>query len=71
MYYFRCNSTLANENTLYNVDCRYDEDLSDDLSLTRTEDATMPCFKVVGEETGYGGVSQSFERDRFEIYHAT
>ena len=60
-YYYRCNSTLAIENNLYNVDCRYDEDLSGDssTSFTRTEDATIPCFKVVGNETGYGGVSQN------------
>ena len=60
-YIFRCNSTLANENTLYNVDCRYDEDLSEDAgpSLTRNEDATMPCFKVMGNDSLYGGVSQN------------
>ena len=58
-YIFRCNSTLVNENTLYNVDCRYAEDLSNEISFTRTEDATTPCFKVLGEETdAYAGVSQ-------------
>ena len=43
------------------MDCRYDADLSGDTSalFTRTEDATIPCFKVVGNETGYGGVSQN------------
>ena len=56
-YYFRCNSTLVNENTMYNVDCRYDEDLSEDISITRTEDATILCLKDLGEEQGYEGVS--------------
>ena len=60
---FRCNSTLINENTLYNVDCRY---LSGDTKTkTRTEDATIPCLKVLGEEQGtYAGVSQNSYRDR-------
>ena len=58
-YYFRCNSTLANENSLYNVDCLYNEDLSGTRSLTRTEDATMPCFKDPGEIQGYAGVSKN------------
>ena len=64
-YYFRCNSTLANENTLYNVDCRYDEHLTGDIlaSITRTEDATMPCFKIIGKEAGnYAGVSKNSDR---------
>ena len=67
MYYFRCNSTLANENTLYNVDCRYDEDLSGDssTSFTRTEDATIPCFKIM-EQGMYAGVS--IDSDSTEIY---
>ena len=67
-YFFQCNSTLSNDYTLYNVDCRYDEDLSlsSGTSIIRTEDATMPCFKVLGNETGpnYAGVSQNFERAR-------
>ena len=50
------------------MDCRYDEDLSlsSATSIIRTEDATMPCFKVLGNETGpnYAGVSQNFERAR-------
>ena len=60
---FRCNSTLINENTLYNVDCRY---LSGDTKTkTRTEDATISCLKVLGEEQGtYAGVSQNSYRDR-------
>ena len=60
-YYFRCNSTLVNENTMYNVDCRYDEDLSAGMpsSFTRNEDATMACSKVLGYETGARGVSQN------------
>ena len=67
-YFFQCNSTLSNDNTLYNVDCRYDEDhsLSSGTSIIRTEDATMPCFNVLGNEIGpnYAGVSQNFERAR-------
>ena len=59
-YYFRCNSTLENENTLYNVDCRYADDLSDDLSFRRSEDATIPCLKILGEELGFPGVSQNY-----------
>ena len=65
---FRCNSTLENENTLYNVHCRY---LSGDTKTkTRTEDATIPCLKILGEEQGtYAGVSQNSYRDtnRFQI----
>ena len=60
-YHYRCNSTLANENSLYNVDCRYNEDLSGTRSLTRTEDATMPCFQVLGEIQGYAGVSKNYD----------
>ena len=53
--YFRCNSTSVNENTLYNVDCRYDEDLSDETTpFTRNEDATMPCFKVIEQGLSVG-----------------
>ena len=64
-HYFRCNSTLANDNTLYNVDCRYDENFSDHYSFRRTEDATMPCFKVIGKEAvDFAGVSQNFDKDR-------
>ena len=67
-YYFRCNSTLESEDTLYNVDCRYDEDLSYDTTITRNEDATMPCYKVLGKETGiFGGVSKTANRDRCQI----
>ena len=58
-FYIKCNSTLADENTLYNVDCRYDEDFLSDAPFRRTEDATMPCSKVLGEETGaLAGVSE-------------
>ena len=66
-YYYRCNSTLAIENTLYNVDCRYDADLSGDTSalFTRTEDATIPCFKIM-EQGMYAGVS--IDSDSTEIY---
>ena len=57
---------MVNENTQYNVDCRYAEDLSYDLLFKRTEDATMPCFKIIGEEAGlFAGVSQNSDRDGF------
>ena len=59
MYHYRCNSTLVNENSLFYVECRYDEYLSGTRSLTRTEDATMPCFKDPGEIQGYAGVSKN------------
>ena len=71
MFYFRCNSILANKNTVYNVDCRYDEDLTGVTfeSLPRTEDATMPCFKVLGKDQGYyAGVSPNSDSDRFQKY---
>ena len=59
MYYFSCNSTLEKENKLFKVDCRYDEDLSLDTfaSLTRNEDAILPCDIVI-EEGLHRGVSQ-------------
>ena len=41
------------------MDCRYAEDLSDDLLFRRTEDATIPCLKILEEELGYPGVSQN------------
>ena len=57
-YYFRCNSTLTNEDTVYNVDCMIDEDFSDKLSnLIRRQDATIPCFKYA--RLHYGDVSQN------------
>ena len=59
-YYFRCNSTLENEDTLYNVDCKYDEDLSDTYPiLTRSDDATMLCPKTIGNYSFNAGVSEN------------
>ena len=58
-YYFRCNSNLANEGTLYDVDCIIDLDLSDTLSLIlRREDATMLCPKTMKNSLFPMGVSQ-------------
>ena len=58
-FYFRCNSNLANEGTLYDVDCIIDLDLSDTLSLIlRREDATMLCLKTMQNSLYPMGVSQ-------------
>ena len=57
------NGPLLDKNTIYKVECRYDEDLTGDnfwLGATRNEDATMPCFKILKEEDGYPGVSKEF-----------
>ena len=43
------------------MECRYDEYLSGTRSLTRTEDATMPCFKELGEIPVYAGVSKNYD----------
>ena len=64
VFYFRCNSTLANEDTLYNVDCMPALDLSDTslefIRITRREDATMQCPKAMQNDSNYvGGVSQN------------
>ena len=60
LYYFMCNSTLTNEDTVYHVDCMIDEDISDTLSLlSRRQDATIPCFKYIQGYTHYRGVSQN------------
>ena len=60
LYYFRCNSTLTNEDTVYNVDCMIDKDLSDTLSLLiRRQDATIPCSKYTGTYSFNPGVSQN------------
>lgn len=59
-YYFRCNSTLTNEDTVYNVDCMIDEDLSTTLSLPiRRQDATIPCSKYAGTYPFNPDVSQN------------
>ena len=59
-YFFRCNSTLANEGTLYNVDCMPALDLSDKSSfITRREDATMQCPKTMQNSSFFVGVSQN------------
>ncbi len=57
-YYFRCNSTLTNEDTVYNVDCIIDENFSDTLSsIIRRQDATISCSKYAGTYCDYPGVS--------------
>ena len=61
-YYFRCNSILENEDTLYNVDCMPALDLSDTSSfIRRREDATMQCPKTIRNDSFVGGVSQNFD----------
>ena len=61
-YLFRCNSTLANEGTLYNVDCMPALDLSDTSSfITRREDATMQCPKTIGNYSLFDGVRENFD----------
>ena len=57
-FYFRCNSTLENEGTLYNVDCMPALDLSDDYhGISRREDATMQCPKTMQYPPYRAGVS--------------
>jgi hypothetical protein len=46
-YYFRCNSTLANEGSLYNVDCRLDMELSETSFIKRRDDATKQCYRFL------------------------
>ena len=59
-FFFRCNSTLANEGTLYNVDCMPALDLSYTSSfITRREDATMQCPKTMKDASVFTGVSQN------------
>ena len=59
-YYFRCSSTLTNEDTVYNVDCMIDENISDTLSLLiRRQDATILCSKYAGTYSFNPGVSQN------------
>ena len=66
-YYFRCNSTLANEDTLYNVDCMPALDLSytslEFIRIRRREDATMQCPKTMRNDSfdHVDGVSQNFD----------
>ena len=60
-YYFRCNSTIENEDTVYNVHCMHDEDLSATLSLIiRRDDATMLCSKYIGNYSFNPGVSKEY-----------
>jgi hypothetical protein len=45
-YYFRCNSTIANDSPFYVEDCIPAVDLSDkSYFITRREDATIQCPK--------------------------
>ena len=61
-FIFWCNSILANEGTLYNVDCMLALDLSDTSSfITRREDATMQCSKIMQDDSVFDGVGQNFE----------
>ena len=64
-YYFKCNSTLENEGTVYSVytvQCMPDEELSVLSSIIRRrEDATMQCPKIIRTNTTYLGVSQNSE----------
>ena len=56
------------------MECRFDEDLTGDNAggqesgvFTRNEDATMPCFKILGEEDEpYTGVSKIVDNNRFQ-----
>ena len=59
-FYFRCNSTIANEGTLYNVDCIPAPDLSDALYvISRRDDATFQCPKTMQKPPFFKGVSQN------------
>ena len=61
-FYFRCNSTLANEGTLYNVDCMPAPDLSNGFyEILRREDATMQCPKTTQNHPYSTGVSQNYD----------
>ena len=63
-YFFRCNSILANESTLYNVDCMPALNLSDSSTfIRRREDATMQCPKTIRNDSldHVDGVSQTFD----------
>ena len=58
--FFRCNSTLANEGTLYNVDCMLALELAYTPSfITRRDDATMQCPKTIKNASFLVGVSQN------------
>ena len=66
--FFRCNSTLANEGTLYNVDCMLALELAYTPSfITRRDDATMQCPKTMKNNSGFPGVSQKEERSWFSV----
>ena len=57
-----CNSILANEGTLYNIDCMPALNLSDSSTfIRRREDATMQCPKTMRNDSFFDGVSQNFE----------
>ena len=69
-WFFRCNSTLEHEDTLYNVECIYDEGLSGKLrSITRREDATVKCSKIVGNYSFRAGVSQNSDCSKMSFQH--
>ena len=61
-FFFRCNSTIANEGTLYSVYCIPALDLIIPSSslITRREDATMQCPKTI-QKPPYAGVSQNYD----------
>ena len=71
-FYFRCNSTLGNEGTLYNVDCMPALDLSDASSwIRRREDATMQCPKTAQNSSSFVGVSQNSVIFIIKVLHST
>jgi hypothetical protein len=71
-FYFRCNSTLENEGTLYNVDCMPALDLSDASSwIRRREDATMQCPKTAQNSSSLVGVSQNSVIFIIKVLHST
>ena len=71
-FFFRCNSTLTNEDTLYNVDCVPAPDLSFTSTLiTRREDATMQCPKTAQNSSSFVGVSQNSVIFIIKVIHST
>ena len=55
---YRCNSELSKIYNSYTVECKFDENFSNDVNLvTRREDATMKCSKFSFEGTTHARVS--------------
>ena len=55
---YRCNSELSKKNDSYTVECKFDENFSEDINrIKRREDATMKCSKFVDEGTIHPRVS--------------